>query len=345
MTAGKKATIYEVASKAGVSIQTVSRVLNDHPYVADKTRQRVVEAIRQLDFHRDAIARSLSNRRSYILGVVAARMDSYGLQRRLAGIATQSGALGYSLLLTVIHDYDVDNVARVLDNLLSHRVDGIIWTVPDIGNNQEWIRSRLRQVTIPVMFVSGQVSSDFPMVLSDNRAGARLATEHLLTQGYRHIGLITGSLTHTVARERQLGWQDALADANIPLESRRIIEGDWSPTSGERGLYQLIEQFPEMDAVFACNDRMALGVLQAAHLLGRRVPEDLAVVGYNAIPESAHFWPPLTTVREYLMEVGATGVREIVRLIERKQNGETAVQSPCIVFQPQLIIRRSSGGV
>jgi LacI family transcriptional regulator len=342
MTSGKKATIREVASIAGVSIQTVSRVLNDHQYVADETRQRVIEAIKKLDYRPDAIARSLINRRSYTLGVVAGEVDFYGPQRLLNGIEKQSAALGYSLLLSIIHHHDVDHVARVVDNLLSHQVDGIIWTAPEIDSNHEWIRSRLRQVTNPLIFVFGGISGGLPTVFSDNRAGGRLATEHLLAQGYRQIGLITGPRTWTVARERQLGWQDALAVANIPRDTRRVVEGDWSAASGERGLYQLIEQFPEMDAVFVSNDQMALGVLQAAHLLGRRVPEELAVVGYDAVPDSAYFWPPLTSVRQHLMEVGSTTVREITRLIERQHNGETEAHPLCIGIQPQLIVRRSS---
>lgn len=344
MTIRKKATIREVAALAGVSFQTVSRVLNNHPYVADETRQRVMEVIKKLDFRPDAIARSLSNRRTYTLGVIVAEVDTYGPQRRLNGIAKQSAALGYSLLLSVVQHYDVDTVARALDNLLAHQVDGIIWAVPDVDDNQEWIRLRLRDITAPVMFVSGQAAKDIAMVFSDGRAGARLATEHLLSQGYRQIGLITGPLTYGSARDRQLGWQDALAVAGIPMESRRIVEGDWSSTSGVRGFYQLSEQFPEMDAVLVSNDQMALGVLHAVHSLGRRVPEDLAVVGYDAIPESAHFWPPLTSVHQHLMEVGATGVRELVRLIELKHSGDATVQAPCIGIMPQLIVRRSSGG-
>ncbi len=342
MAAGKKATIRQVASVAGVSIQTVSRVLNDHPYVADETRQRVLAAIKQLEYRPDAIARSLINRRSYTLGVVAAEIDRYGPQRMLVGIEKQAAALGYSLLLSVIHHPAADNGARQLDILLSRQVDGIIWAVPEMDNNQVWFQSKLRQLTIPVILVSSGVCNGLPTVLADNRGGGRLATEHLLTQGYRQVGLITGPLSWAAARQRQLGWQDALAVASLPAEDRRTFDGDWSAASGERGLYRLIEQFPEIDAVFACNDQMALGVLQAAHLLGRRVPEDLAVVGYDAIPESAYFWPPLTSVWQHLIDAGSIAVRELSSLIEVKRKGEERVQPLCVVIQPQLIVRKSS---
>jgi len=342
MTAGKKATIRQVASVAGVSIQTVSRVLNDHPYVADETRQRVLEAISQLEYRPDAIARSLINGRSSTLGVVVAEIEHYGPNRLLVGIEKQTAALGYSLSLSIVHHPEPDNGARQLESLLSRQVEGIVWAVPEIDTNQVWIQTKLRSATIPVMFVTGGAVHGLSSVLTDNRSGGRLATEHLLTQGYRQIGLISGPPTWTVAQERHIGWQEALAAAGLPAENRRIVEGDWSPASGERGLYRLIEQFPEIDAVFACNDQMALGALQAAHLLGRRVPEDLAVVGFDATPESAYFWPPLTSVRHYLLGTGSAAVRELHRLIELKRNGEEYGQAMCIMIQPELVVRKSS---
>jgi LacI family transcriptional regulator len=342
MIARKKVTIRQVAATSGVSVQTVSRVLNDHPYVADETRQRVLEAISQLEYRPDAIARSLIKGRSSTLGVVVAELEHYGPQRLLVGIATQAAALGYSLSLSIIRHPEPDNGARHLESLLSRQVEGIIWAVPEIDNNQVGIQTMLSSATIPVTFVNGGVVHGQLSILSDNRSGGRLATEHLLAQGYRQIGLISGPRTWTVARERQLGWQEALDAASLPTEKGRSVEGDWSPASGERGLYRLIGQFPEMEAVFACNDQMALGALQAAHLLGRRVPEDLAVVGFDATEESAYFWPPLTSVRHHLLGAGSAAVRELHRVIELKRNGEEQVPSICVMIQPELVVRKSS---
>jgi LacI family transcriptional regulator len=342
MTSGKKATIRQVASQAGVSIQTVSRVLNDHPYVADETRRRVLEAISQLEYRPDAIARSLIKGRSSTLGVVIAELEHYGPHRLLVGIEQQAAALGYSLTLSIVHHPEPDNGARQFESLLSHQVEGIIWAVPEIDNNQAWIQTMLRSVAIPMIFVTDGVVQGLPAILGNNRSGGRLATEHLLTQGYRQIGLLSGPRTWTVARERQCGWQEALAAAGRPTENRRIVEGDWSPASGERGLYRLIAQFPDIDAVFACNDQMALGALQAAHLLGRRVPEDLAVVGFDATLESAYFWPSLTSVRHHLLGAGSATVRELHRVIELKRNSEEPVQSTCLMIQPELVVRKSS---
>ena len=342
MTSGKKATIRQVASQAGVSIQTVSRVLNDHPYVAEETRQRVLEAISQLEYRPDAIARSLIQGRSSTLGVVIAELEHYGPHRLLVGIEQQAAALGYSLLLSIVHHPEPDNGARHLESLLSRQVEGIIWAVPEIDTNRVWLQTAPRSSTVPVAFVGGGVVHGQPTIIADNRSGGRLATEHLLTQGYRQVGLITGPFTWAVVRERQRGWQEALAAAGLPAEDRQIFEGDWSPASGERGLFRLVEQFPEIDAVFACNDQMALGALQAAHLLGRRVPEDLAIVGYDAIAESAYFRPPLTSIRQHLLGVGSAAVRELHRVIELRRNGEEQIQPLCVVIQPQLIVRKSS---
>ena len=322
-------------------MQTVSRVVNNHPYVADETRQRVQEVINQLKYRPDAIARSLIKGRSYTLGVVIAELEYYGPQRLLAGIEKQATALGYSLSLSMVHYAEPENAVVQLERLLSHRVDGVIWAVPEM-NNQAWVLTYLRSTDVPTVFVTGGVVPGLPTILSDNRSGGCLATEHLLAHGYQQIGLISGPRTWTAARERQRGWQEALAAAYRPMQNHHIVEGDWSAASGARALYRLIEQFPEIDAVFACNDQMALGALQAAHLLGRRVPEDLAVVGFDATPEAAFFWPPLTSVRQHLLGAGSAAVRELSRVIELKRNGENDVQPMCVVIQPELVVRKSS---
>jgi len=169
-----------------------------------------------------------------------------------------------------------------------------------------------------------------------------MATKHLLAQGYQNIGLITGPLDWWEARQRQLGWQDALEEAGITIENNLVVEGDWTAESGERCLRQLLEQHPDIDAMFVCNDQMALGAMQAARQMGRRVPEDLALVGFDDIPESAYFYPPLSTVRQDMVELGRRAVRELGRTIEASQQGKAVVEPKTILLQPQLIIRESS---
>jgi len=167
-----------------------------------------------------------------------------------------------------------------------------------------------------------------------------MATQHLLDQGYQNIGLITGPLDWWEARQRQLGWQDALKE--VTIENSLVVEGDWSAESGEQGLRQLLAQRPDIDAVFVCNDQMALGALQAARQMGVQVPEDLALVGFDDIPESAYFYPPLSTVRQDMVELGRCAVRELGRMIEASQKDKAVIEPKTILLQPELIVRASS---
>jgi LacI family transcriptional regulator len=175
----------------------------------------------------------------------------------------------------------------------------------------------------------------------DNYRGGRLATEHLLEQGYRRIGIITGPLSWWEARERQRGWQEVLQAAGYPVEPRQLVEGNWSSNSGECGLRRLVEQYPEIEAVFVCNDQMALGALQAAHELNWQVPQRLAIVGFDNIAESAYFWPALTTVEQPLIELGCEAVRTLVRIIET-DNLDSSGGRQSLPLQPKLVVRNSS---
>lgn len=168
-----------------------------------------------------------------------------------------------------------------------------------------------------------------------------MATQHLLERGYQKIGLIAGPLTWWAARERQRGWQDALTAASIPFSDAQIVEGNWSAESGERGLHKLLAKFPDVQAVFACNDQMALGLMKAARKLGKRIPEDLAVVGFDDIPESAFYYPPLTTIRQDLYELGHVAVQTFVQIRDAEQRGESTT-SQTVWLQPQLVVREST---
>ena len=169
-----------------------------------------------------------------------------------------------------------------------------------------------------------------------------MATEHLLERGYRNIGLITGPLTWWAASERRRGWEEALTAAGIAFNDSQVVEGNWSAESGERGLYELLAKSPDIQAVFACNDQMALGLMQAARSLGKRIPEDLAIVGFDDIPESAFYYPPLTTIRQGLYELGQAAVRTFVQIREAEQKGEPIPSAQTVWLQPQLVVRKST---
>jgi LacI family transcriptional regulator len=335
-------TITQVAREAGVSTQTVSRVINNRPDVSAQTRERVESIISRLGYQPNAIARSLTRRRSHTLGVVATGLEYFGSSRTLVGIEQAAVEKGLSLLLCLLHEPATDSGERVLKSLLARQVDGIIWAVPEIGHNRAWLQMVVPQLKVPMVFLSMAPRPGLPVVTMDNRGGGQLAVEHLLAQGYRQIGMLTGPDDWWEARERQAGWQAALRHAGRPAEARQCVAGDWTARSGERGLEQLLAQCPDMDAVFASNDQMALGLLKAARHLGRRVPDDLAVVGFDDIPEAAFFYPPLTSVRQELTELGAQAVHTLARRLEAASgNSETPPEPQRLAAR--LIVRASSG--
>ncbi len=337
MSVKKAITIRQVAHEARVSTQTVSRVLNNRPDVAPETRLQIQEIIDRLGYQPSVLARSLKQP-SRILGVVAAELWQYGPMRRLLGIERGATERGYSLHLSLLHEFETDNGKQLLQELLAWRVEGVIWAVPEVGHNRAWLQDKNSQLPVPILFISERPDNRAAAISVDNRTGGCSATKHLLAQGYQHIGIITGPSRWHVAQQRLLGWRDALST----IQDKQIVEGDWSAASGESGLHQLLKQYPEMDAVFAGNDQMALGVLQAAHQLGRRVPEDLGVVGFDNTPEAAFYWPPLTTVSHQLIEQGRIAVNTLTTMIETQRGAGKIVRPETTLLQPQLVVRKSS---
>jgi LacI family transcriptional regulator len=338
----KGITIRDVAAAAGVSRQTVSRVINDRPDVAETTRQHVLQVIEELEFQPSAIARSLTKQRTLAFGVITAGLDYVGPSRTLNGITEQTERMGYALLLKELPRFDTEDLQPIFKSLISRHVDGIIWAVAQVGNNRGWLQEQLDKLPVPVVFLTMQARPDVSIVAVDNYAGGRVATEHLLEQGYRNIGHISGPLSWWEARQRKAGWQDALQAAAVPEANLLSEEGDWSSASGEQAIVRLLASYPQMDAVFVGNDQMALSVLQMACRRGTRVPEELAVVGFDGLPEAAHYWPPLTTVYQDQQLLGRTAVKELVRMIESDRKGTGATEQKTILLQPELIVRASS---
>jgi len=328
-----------------VSTQTVSRVLNNRPDVASETFERVQQIIADTGYAPNMLARSLTQGRSHSLGVVAFGLEYFGPSRVLTGIEQQAAEMGYSISLNLLHDPATMDVGEVFSSLLGRQVDGIIWTIPEIGGNRAWSHERNPNLHVPVTLVGNMAAlSSLPSIGIDNRAIGRMATEHLIAGGARRIAIVTGPPGWSETEERLDGWRETLDDHGIGDADRRVIEGDWGARSGELALERLMEEFPDVDAIFASNDQMALGVLHGALRTGRRVPDDLSVVGVDDIPESSHFWPSLTTVHQPLRDAGAQAVEEVDRAIRREGSGRTqVVQAPSVtLLQPSLVVRDSS---
>jgi LacI family transcriptional regulator len=341
MNTNKRATIKQVAKAAGVSTQTVSRVINDRPDVSPETRGRIQQVIAELNYQPSALARSLIQQRSYTLGVVTAGLKFTGPSRTLNGIANRAEELGYALLLEVMLQFDLDNIKPLLQNLLARHVDGIVWAVPEVGDNRRWVGEILNDVPVTVVFLTMQPRPGVSTVAVDNYAGGTLATRHLLEQGCRRIGHIAGPQDWWEARQRKQAWQDTLQNAGLAVAQAACVEGNWSSSSAEAAFMQLLDSYPGMDAVFAGNDQMALTVLQVAHRRGRCVPQDLAVIGFDNMAESAYFWPPLSTINHNLYELGCRAVQETVEQIEALHRDEK-LEPQNILLSPELIVRESS---
>ena len=343
-TSKKQITIKHVAQEAGVSTQTVSRVINHRPDVAAETRQRVQGVIDRLGYQPSYVARSLIQGRSSTFGVVAYGLDYNGPSRTLSGIEQQASELGFTLLLSLVRDPDPRDhePERLLRDMLARHVDGIIWAVPDIGENRAWINEETRTFFTPVVFLSMAPSQGLSVIAIDNRMGGRMAVEHLLAGGHRRIGHVTGPLDWWEARQRQAGWHDALVQSGAEAGESLVAVGNWSAESGMLGLRQLLERRPDVEAVFFGNDQMALGGIRAARQLGLQIPGDVAIIGFDDIPESAYFCPPLSTVRQPIFELGALAVKELNRRIEADQQEDATVQPRARLIKPQLVIRESS---
>jgi len=338
----KRPTIKEVASAAEVSTQTVSRVMNDRPDVSPETRAKVLKVIADIGYQPSALARSLIQQRSYTLGVVTAGLKYIGPSRTLSGITTAAEKHGYSLLLMELPSFNSNNVLPILQGFLSRHVDGIIWAVPEVGDNRGWLIKPPMDLQVPIVFLSMEPRKNIPVVSIDNYLGGRMVMAHLFEQGYRHIGHITGPLDWWEARQRMAAWKDALKDQGIHVKNNHWIEGNWSSSSGAQAILALFEQYPEMDAVFAGNDQMALSVLQAACDKNLRIPEDLGIVGFDNLSESPYFCPPLTTVQLDQENMGRVAVEGIVNIIEARWQGREASEPLSVILNPTLVVRQSS---
>jgi LacI family transcriptional regulator len=336
----KRITIKDVAQASGVSTQTVSRVMNNTSYVSAETRQRVELVVEQLGYRPSTLARSLIQQRSYTLGVVTFGLKYIGPSRTLNGIADKADELGYMLLMKKMDNFNVNRLDEVIDSLLSRQVDGIIWDVPENDENKEWAQG-IHDLPVPIVFMSMEPKSGYSVVSIDSYLGAQMATKHLLDQGCKNIGHIAGSLDWWEARLRLQGWKDALECAGLPIQDNQWEQGNYSSASGAVAIEKLLENFPEMDGIFVANDQMALSVLREACRRGIKVPSQLAVVGFDGIPESAFFYPSLTTISQDPHLLGGYAVQNVVELIDAQRENRL-VESQTILFSPTLEVRESS---
>ena len=337
-----RATIKEVASAAGVSTQTVSRVLNERPDVSPETRKRVQEVIKTLSYQPSALARSLIRQRSHTLGVVTAGLRHIGPSRTLSGITSAAEEVGYSLLLKELPSYNNEDITPIVQAFLSRHVDGIIWAVPEVGENRKWVNNPPADIEVPLVYITMEPRNNISIVSIDNYLGGRIAMSHLLEQGYHKIGHISGPLDWWEARQRMAAWKDSLVEAGLNPQDSHCVEGNWSSASGALAIEKLFYQYPDMDSIFVANDQMALSVLQFFAEKQICVPEDIGIVGFDNMDESAFFSPALTTVQQDQHHVAKIAVAEVIKIIEAGWQELDPVAPRSIILPPTLIVRQSS---
>jgi DNA-binding LacI/PurR family transcriptional regulator len=331
-------TMADVARVAGVSHQTVSRVLADHPNVRENTRSDVLRAIEALGYRRNSSARALVTRRTRTLGVVAFDTTLYGPASTLFSLEEAARGEGYFVSTVGLRQLSRDALREALDHLSQGGVEGVVVIAPQ--RSAVAALAELRH-PFPVVTVEGGHDLAIPGVSVDQYLGARLATEHLLAAGHATVWHVAGPADWLEAEGRQAGWRAALeaAGAEVP----EPLWGDWSPLSGYRAGQELAGRAGSgLTAVFVANDQMALGVLRAFREAGVRVPEEVALVGFDDIPEAEFFAPPLTTVRQDFGAVGKRSIHLLLERIEGTAGADDATAAPHVVIEPQLIVRSSS---
>jgi DNA-binding LacI/PurR family transcriptional regulator len=321
----------DVARVAGVSHQTVSRVLNDSASVRPETRARVQSAMRQLDYRPNPVARALVTGRSQTLGVVSFDTTLHGPASTLFSIERAAHAAGYFVSIVSVTTLDRESVLGAVDRLRAQGVDGILVITP-----QESAAEAVLHVPhdLPVVAVEAGPDNAVPVAAVDQVGGATAATEHLLELGHDTVWHVAGPPGWLEASQRTKGWQSALeaAGADVPP----VLSGDWSARSGYE-LGRRLVTVRGVTAVFAANDQMALGILRAVHEAGRDVPGELSVVGFDDIPEAQYFVPPLTTIRQDFMEMGRQSLGLLL-----EEMASPVRSSARVVVEPQLIVREST---
>lgn len=326
-------TLHDVARQAGVSYQTVSRVINNHPHVASATRTRVQQIINELGYHPNKVAKSLAANYSHSLAILTFGLSHFGPAQMVIHIEQAIKDLGYDLILSNMTELSVAELRRALNSLAGRQVDGILIISPVVGISYEDVAQLCRG--IPIVQIDPQIGLNVPSVVVDQKYGSQMATEHLLALGHTHIAEISGPLHWFGAAARHEQWQATLQAAGLP--THRTVEGDWTARGGYVAAKQLLAAFPDFTGLVVGNDQMALGAMAALEDRGLRVPSDVSIVGFDDIPEAAFFRPALTTVRQDFKALAARGVGYLLEFIDHPDT--PIVQHR---LQPSLIVRDST---
>ncbi|RHW77542.1 LacI family DNA-binding transcriptional regulator [Colwellia sp. RSH04] len=337
-----KATINDVAKHAGVSIKTVSRVINNEPSVRQITRDKVQDAVSELNYQPNLSARNLAGTKSYSIAYVYDNPNAYYIIDMQEGILSACKEQGFELL---IHPCDSkkENITEEITSMLKHsRTAGLVLT-PPFSEMPDFVNSMLALDVKVVRIMSGDEAPDqlTPCVMVNDREAAQTITQHLIDNGHKKIGFIAGDAEHMSTIERYKGYRRALKANDIEFDKQLVIEGDYSFESGVQGAKKLMSNNTTQDslptAIFSCNDEIAAGALFAARLMDISIPEQLSIVGFENSPFSRQTWPKLTTADQPNAEIAQDAASLLIAQIRKQENKITLSQ-----YIPQLVVRDST---
>lgn len=318
-TLNRRPTQYDVAKRAGVSQATVSIIINNSSTISipDETRKRVLDIVEEIGYHPNALARSLRSGETHTIGLILPDSSNPYFAEMGHVIESEAFERGYSIVLC--NTENDQNKERLYTEVLERKqVDGMIFVAA--GDQTGSLKALIQKKMLVIL-----VDRDFPnlnvdAVISDNYLGGHLATQYLVQLKHKRIACITGPSNINSSAKRVTGYQAALTESGIKLDQNLIVRGDFHPESGRLAALNLLKLPNRPTAIFACNDLMAVGVLRAAAELGLRVPEDLAVIGYDDIELASYTNPPLTTIKQPKLEIGRTVMEILVNRIKNKQS-------------------------
>ncbi|MBV9732107.1 MAG: LacI family DNA-binding transcriptional regulator [Verrucomicrobia bacterium] len=330
-----RVTLYEVAEAAGVSHQTVSRVVNASPLVAERTRARVLKAIARMNYRPNSVARNLAARRSALIGVITFAVESYGPSHLITSLSEAARKLGYHIVVASAEFPVLDEIRRCGTELRGHGVDGVIVILPTS------LRLRALEEVFgdaPVVVLGARRQHRYTAVEIDHELGSQQATEYLITQGHRQIACISGPLDWDCSSLRHSGWRRALEARKLPLGP--AVESDWSAEGGYAATQELLDSRARFTAVVAGNDQIALGAMEALWENGIEIPSEVSVIGFDNMPESKFFRPPLTTVNHDFDLLSTTSLQLVTQAIANPEAPRLHHK-----IAPDLVIRQSVGAV
>lgn len=334
----KEVTIYDIAQKLAVSSATVSRGLNDHPSISKPTRKRIQEAARELGYRHNSFASGLRRQRSNTIGVLVHRLNSNFVASVIAGIEKVTSEMGYDLLIAHSAESGTKEAANAL-NLFHKRVDGLIASLAFDTDNLDHFRV-FEEKGIPLIFFDRvEENCDYTKVVIDNYKCGYQATSHLIEQGCQRIALITPNLKRNVYSQRFRGYRDALFDNSIPFAQERILVHDLGEQNGSEAALQILKMDPLPDGIFAANDFTAAACMKTLQDHGIRIPEDIAIIGFNNDAIGTLITPRLSTVDYPGFDLGEIAGRHLLNHL----NGVEQIQkTQTIVVRSELVIRESS---